>query len=235
MGSKKRSSSSVEEVEVEGQLDAVRDDNVVPNPLEKKKMKKEKKIDGALSVKPMERRKKRKALDKKRKHAAVSENEEEPKKPKQMGVESVAGEDHAPMVSSTSSGLPEFHIGVFKDLALADGKVREAAAEAMARELQEVQEAYERIENKDLVEGGFTLEAEKDDGLKNCAPSVRYAIRRLIRGVSSSREVLLVLFVCFCFLIFFMNVMYMHCQQNICGCVYVCVDIYYLFFPLISY
>lgn len=188
MGSKKRSSSSVEEVEVEGQLDAVRDDNVVLNPLEKKKMKKEKKIDGALSVKPMERRKKRKALDKKRKHAAVSENEEEPKKPKQMGVESVAGEDHAPMVSSTSSGLPEFHIGVFKDLALANGKVREAAAEAMARELQEVQEAYERIENKDLVEGGFTLEAEKDDGLKNCAPSVRYAIRRLIRGVSSSRE-----------------------------------------------
>ncbi|GJW37735.1 hypothetical protein Tco_0060655 [Tanacetum coccineum] len=31
-------------------------------------------------------------------------------------------------------------------------------------------------------------EAEKGDGLNKCAPSVRYAVRRLIRGVSSSRE-----------------------------------------------
>lgn len=37
--------------------------------------------------------------------------------------------------------------------------------------------------------GGSKLEAEKDDGLNNCAPSLRYAVRRLIRGVSSSREV----------------------------------------------
>lgn len=187
MGSKKRSSSSVEE-EVEGKIDAVTDNVVVPNPLEKKKMKKDKKVDETLSIKPMERFKKRKALDKERRHAAVSENEEEPKKPKQLRVESVAGEDHAPVASSSSSGLPEFHIDVFKDLALADGNVREAAAEAMVKELQAVQEAYERMENKDFVEVGLKLEAVKDDGLKNCAPSVRYAIRRLIRGVSSSRE-----------------------------------------------
>ncbi|VAI54877.1 unnamed protein product [Triticum turgidum subsp. durum] len=32
------------------------------------------------------------------------------------------------------------------------------------------------------------MEAEKEDGLDNCAPAVRYAIRRLIRGISSSRE-----------------------------------------------
>ena len=193
MGSKKRSSSSVEE-EVEGKIDAVMDNVVVPNPLEKKKMKmkKDKKVDETLSVKPMERFKKRKALDKERRHAAVPENEEEPKKPKQLRVEPVAGEDHAPVASSSSSGLPEFHIDVFKDLALADGNVREAAAEAMVKELQAVQEAYERMENKDFVEVGLKLEAVKDDGLKNCAPSVRYAIRRLIRGVSSSREVLLV-------------------------------------------
>ncbi|KAB1206723.1 hypothetical protein CJ030_MR7G013530 [Morella rubra] len=169
MGSKKRSSSSVEE-EAEGQKDTV-----VSNPLEKKKMKKEKKVDGALSVKPMERRKKRKALDKERRQSAVPENEEEPKKAKGIDAESVGGEDHASAVPSSYSGLPEHW---------------ESAAEAMVRELQEVQEAYERIENKDLVEGSLKLEAEKNDGLKNCAPSLRYAVRRLIRGVSSSREVL---------------------------------------------
>ncbi|KAB1206724.1 DNA polymerase V [Morella rubra] len=151
-------------------------------------MKKEKKVDGALSVKPMERRKKRKALDKERRQSAVPENEEEPKKAKGIDAESVGGEDHASAVPSSYSGLPEFHIGVFKDLASMDVKTRESAAEAMVRELQEVQEAYERIENKDLVEGSLKLEAEKNDGLKNCAPSLRYAVRRLIRGVSSSRE-----------------------------------------------
>ena len=223
MGSKKRSSSSVEE-EVEGKIDAVMDNVVVPNPLEKKKMKikKDKKVDETLSVKPMERFKKRKALDKERRHAAVSENEEEPKKPKQLRVESVADEDHAPVASSSSSGLPEFHIDVFKDLALADGKVREAAAEAMVKELQAVQEAYERMENKDFVEVGLKLEAVKDDGLKNCAPSVRYAIRRLIRGVSSSREVLLV----FYFILYkyiFMNVIYKHCFGKTYVVAYVCV------------
>lgn len=126
MGSKKRSSSSLEE-EVESQRDAF-----VLNPLEKKKMKKDNKVDGTLSVMPMERRKKRKALAKERRHAAVSENE---KKAKEMDVESVGGEDNAPVVSSSSGGLPEFHIGVFKDLASAEGKAREAAVEAMVREL----------------------------------------------------------------------------------------------------
>jgi DNA polymerase phi len=85
--------------------------------------------------------------------------------------------------------LPKFHIGVFKDLASVDVSVREGAVERLVTELQEVQKAYEVTENKEVVEGGLKLEAEKDDGLNDCAPSVRYAVRRLVRGASSSREV----------------------------------------------
>ncbi|KAJ9175014.1 hypothetical protein P3X46_013601 [Hevea brasiliensis] len=92
------------------------------------------------------------------------------------------------MVGSSTGGLPEFHIGVFKDLTSADVSVREAAVERLVTELQAVQKAYEMVENKELIEGGLTLEAEKNDGLNNCAPSLKYAVRRLIRGASSSRE-----------------------------------------------
>ncbi|KAK9283879.1 hypothetical protein L1049_012134 [Liquidambar formosana] len=195
MGSLKRV-NSVEEVVVKGQLDSANDD-VVSEPLEKKarreKKKNEKKKDVEMadggdaaahsvipnSIKPMERRKKRKAVDKER-HRVASENEG--RKPKQSSLESHSAS------SSTSSGLPEFHISVFKDLASADVSVREAAAEALVTELQEVQKVYDRLEKKEVAEGGLQLEAEKDDGLNNCAPSLRYAVRRLIRGVSSSRE-----------------------------------------------
>ncbi|GKV26598.1 hypothetical protein SLEP1_g35867 [Rubroshorea leprosula] len=44
----------------------------------------------------------------------------------------------------------------------------------------EVQKAYDRLDNKALVEDGAKLEAEKDGGLTNCVPSLRYAVRRLI-------------------------------------------------------
>ncbi|KHN33583.1 DNA polymerase V [Glycine soja] len=63
-----------------------------------------------------------------------------------------------------------------------------AAAKQMVTELKAVQNAYDSREEKESGEGGLKLEAEKDDGLDNCASSVRYAVRRLIRGVSSSRE-----------------------------------------------
>ncbi|KZV29182.1 DNA polymerase V [Dorcoceras hygrometricum] len=93
------------------------------------------------------------------------------------------------MNGNRSGGLlPEFHIGVFTNLAAADASIREAAAKLLATELNEIQNAYDRLENKDEVEDKSKLEAEKDDGLNNCAPSLRYAVRRLIRGVSSSRE-----------------------------------------------
>lgn len=194
MGSRKRSSESME-VEEEGQLDAPTNEVVLSDKL-KKKVKKQKGKNESLenkekaetssvpnSVKPMERRKKRKELDKERRRAA-SENEES--KPKKMDVEVQASTVGS---SLSGSGLPEFHIGVFKDLASLDGSVREAAVETLVTELQEVQKVYDRLENKDLIEDGLKLEAEKDDGLNQCAPSLRYAVRRLIRGVSSSREV----------------------------------------------
>ncbi|CAK9136946.1 unnamed protein product [Ilex paraguariensis] len=198
MGSKKRGSNSVED-EVKNQF-GIGNDKDVPEH-SRKKMKREKKDkkkeikveDGSAGpsvapdyVKPMERKKNRKALDKER-HRAESES-----KPKQFVL--VVAEDNdsevlmASSPSASSCGLPEFHIGVFKELASADVFVREKAAEALVMELVEVQKAYDKLEDKVLVEGGLKLEAEKDDGLNNCAPSVRYAVRRLIRGVSSSRE-----------------------------------------------
>ncbi|KAM1242632.1 hypothetical protein ACFX2G_034968 [Malus domestica] len=180
MGSKKRSSTSMEAA-----ADAVADDGGFSNLKKSKKGKTKQETTEAsapssltapTAVKPMERQKKRKALDKVRR---LHTEETKPKEPKTMEV---------PASSSTSGVLPEFHVGVFKDLSSADGSVREAAAEALAMELVAVQRAYDGLENKELVEGGVKLDAEKDDGLNDCAPSLRYAVRRLIRGVSSSRE-----------------------------------------------
>ncbi|KAJ0077791.1 hypothetical protein Patl1_37203 [Pistacia atlantica] len=72
------------------------------------------------------------------------------------------------------------------DLASADVSLRQAATESLVTELEEVQKAYERG-GKELVKNGIKLEADKDVGLNDRAPSVTYGVRRLIRGVSSSR------------------------------------------------
>lgn len=189
---KKRSSDKVQDAGVQ---DNEADVEAAARP--KKKMKGDKKTSKKVeegtsasststSMSFMEKKKKRKALDKER-HRAALENQDQ--KPKSMTAEKRPDEIAAPTVSSKSSDLPEFHISVFKDLASAEASVREAAVESLVKELQEVQKAYDQLEKKDLVDGGLKLEAEKDDGLNDCAPSVRYAIRRLIRGVSSSREV----------------------------------------------
>ncbi|KAM7474805.1 hypothetical protein LguiB_022048 [Lonicera macranthoides] len=187
MGSKKRGSDTVEVVDVKIDTNA---DKVASEPV-RKKMKKDKKKERQIdesaaptSVKPMERKKKRKALDKEKHRSSTDITES---KPKVVDAVSKVDDTEGQMVSSPSGGLPEFHIGVFKDLASADVSVREAAAERLATELQEVQKAFEKLEKKE-IEGELKLEAEKDDGLNNCAPSLRYAVRRLIRGVSSSRE-----------------------------------------------
>ncbi|KAJ6964929.1 hypothetical protein NC652_002988 [Populus alba x Populus x berolinensis] len=209
MGSKKRSSNSAEEVEdsdntntktENANLEDMNNENASSN-LSRKKMKKDKnKENGTLdgdaskaglynnnssSLKPMERRKKRKALDKERQHATL---EDKDGKTKKMDVDSKVTENKEQMGASSSGVLPEFHIGVFTELISADVSVREAAVERLVMELQKVQKAYENAENKVVVEDGLKLEAKKDDGLNDCAPSVRYAVRRLIRGASSSRE-----------------------------------------------
>ncbi|KAJ9549371.1 hypothetical protein OSB04_021914 [Centaurea solstitialis] len=182
MGSKKRSSDSVvEEV-----------DNHKSNTIsatenhQKKKIKKVKKNDGEeiaangnndASVKPMERKKKRKALDKEKHHrSSLDDDDNGEVKPKMVELEVKEVVENS---SRSVNSLPEFHIGVFKDLGSADVSVREAGAERLGMELQEVQKAYNMLEKKEDVEGGLKLDAEKDDGLNNCAPSVRYAIRGL--------------------------------------------------------
>nr|GEU41962.1 hypothetical protein [Tanacetum cinerariifolium] len=129
-------------------------------------MKKIKKSDGEIdkvktntdSETPMEQKKKRKALDKEKKNKSVVSDEN--------GVNSVDKVNVRNMeVENRISSMPEFHIGVFKNL------------------------GNKEVERKEEFDGGgFKLEADKDDGLNNCAPSVKYAVRRLIRGVSSSRE-----------------------------------------------
>ncbi|XP_023744837.1 uncharacterized protein LOC111892992 [Lactuca sativa] len=190
MGSKKRSSDSVEEIDI--QKSNTSSDSKVSSEHLKKKIKKVKKNEEEIEksnnndnssngVKPMERKKKRKALDKEKHRATSGDNTE--MKPILANLEVKEVEK-----SRTSNSLPEFHIGVFKDLGSADGLVREAAAERLVMELQVVQKAYNMLEKKEDVDGGLKLEAEKDDGLNNCAPSLRYAVRRLVRGVSSSRE-----------------------------------------------
>ena len=78
---------------------------------------------------------------------------------------------------------------VFRNLSSADAKIREAATLNLVQELQEVQTVYEQsgIEGND--DGDLKLEAAKDACLKNCAPTMKYAIHQLICGISSSRAV----------------------------------------------
>ncbi|KAH0448617.1 hypothetical protein IEQ34_022417 [Dendrobium chrysotoxum] len=136
------------------------------------------------SLKPMERKKKRKEMDKER-HRFVFEA----KGPSEVKNTSENGSViQIQLPSPQTSVFPGFHIDVFRNLASADSLVREAAAETLVRELIEVQRAFEQLGNNVDNEGSPQLEAEKDDGLEGCAPSLRYAVRRLIRGVSSSRE-----------------------------------------------
>ncbi|CAI0425340.1 unnamed protein product [Linum tenue] len=197
MGSKRRTSSLVEEA---NEVVGVEEENALANPI-KKKMKKVKeksgdRADGGVptasipsagtnSIKIMERKKQRKTLDKLRRRGSWDANAQE--KPKLMDVDSKVDETSGQMVASSSNAVPVFHIDVFKDLASADASSREAAVERLVAELQEVHRAYKGSKEL-LFESGSDLEAEKDDGLKDCAPSVRYAVRRLIRGTSSSRE-----------------------------------------------
>ncbi|RAL45000.1 hypothetical protein DM860_003759 [Cuscuta australis] len=138
------------------------------------------------SSNPMENKKERRLKNKTR-HLEESEIAEP--KPKKIALE--LKNDGKMETSPSSSGggnLPQFHIGVFKDLSAADSSLREAAVEKLVTELQEVQKAYDQLEDKETVDGELKLEADMEDGLDMCAPSLRYAVRRLIRGVSSSRE-----------------------------------------------
>jgi DNA polymerase phi len=141
----------------------------------------------------MERKKQRKELDKERHRQSAESEATAAAKPQPSPEEVSAAPAVSPQPAPAATG-PGLHMNVFRDLASPEASVREAAAEALVAELKGVQKAYEKGVRKGENEGGAgdepsQMEAEKDDGLENCAPSVRYAVRRLIRGISSSREV----------------------------------------------
>ncbi|KAF3779787.1 DNA polymerase V [Nymphaea thermarum] len=129
----------------------------------------------------MEKKKKRKQMDKERHRIKSAET-------KELVPKKVTGpSDQVPALQPSSKSVQGFHIDIFRDLSSVEVSARESAVEALVKELQKVQEAYEKSGGT-VYEGNSQLEAEKDEGLKSCAPSLRYALRRLIRGVSSSRE-----------------------------------------------
>ncbi|KFK28136.1 hypothetical protein AALP_AA8G477000 [Arabis alpina] len=188
MGSKKRSNAETsEEVEKNHTDDGF---------MKKKKSKNVDDTDAAAAAetvtgaassgKDMEKKKKRKASDKERKRVALENDGES----KPMVVDSKSKEvpETSITAASSSSSLPELPLNYFRDLASSDASVREAAAASLVSRLQEIQKQYEMLPDKESVDGGLMLEAEKNDGLDSCAPHLRYALRRLIRGVSSSRE-----------------------------------------------
>jgi DNA polymerase phi len=202
MGSKKRSNDDSTEL--------VENDNLPDSSIVKKKKSKTEKMNTvanydsdtaaaaaevpgvASSGKDMEKKKMRKASDKQRRlEAALKKNNGVgASRPKPIPVAVNSNSDEAddeslPSAAASSSSLP---LNYFTDLASSDASVREAAAESLVLRLQEIQKQYEMLPDKESVDGGLMLEAEKNDGLDNCAPHLRYALRRLIRGVSSSRE-----------------------------------------------
>jgi DNA polymerase phi len=198
MAGKKRPPTALAELDA----DSSQDEEVKPAkafPAEQMPAKKKKKL-------AMELKKQRKQLDKDR-HRQSADN---PKpKPQPAAAEEPAAAAAAAVVPAPApapvavvpvpapapvaavAAGPGLRMNVFKDLASPEASLREAAAEALVAELREVQSAYEKStqEGEEEADGPSQMEAEKDDGLDNCAPAVRYAIRRLIRGISSSREV----------------------------------------------
>ena len=48
---------------------------------------------------------------------------------------------------------------------------------------------YEQIDTEGNDDGDLKLEAAKDACLKNCAPTMKYVIHRLICGISSSKAI----------------------------------------------
>ncbi|WVZ77983.1 hypothetical protein U9M48_025769 [Paspalum notatum var. saurae] len=175
MAGKKRAQADLAVAEAVVASDASQDEVVAEAPAKKKKL-------------AMERKKQRKELDKERHRQSAESAAAKPQPP----AEEAAAPVNSPPAPAAAAG-PGLHMNVFRDLASPETSAREAAAEALVAELREVQKAYEKGARKGEREAGHgdgpsQMEAEKDDGLENCAPSVRYAIRRLIRGISSSRE-----------------------------------------------
>lgn len=144
-----------------------------------------------LNLNPMERRKKRKRLDKER--------------PRLTSLDQA--DSSSPMAHSTTNPPPPassfphaLDLNLFSQLSSPVASVRDSAVESLVTTLRLVQLDFQRQRQRqrqakergvviDVDRGSRLLEAHKEDGLQNCADSVRYSVRRLIRGVSSSRAV----------------------------------------------
>ncbi|GBG91164.1 hypothetical protein CBR_g52045 [Chara braunii] len=79
---------------------------------------------------------------------------------------------------------------IYWNLASIDDRVRQVATEALVKEIKEGQEAFERGGNDGNVSVGALLGGgdEVKELLKDCSPGLQYALRRLIRGMASSRQ-----------------------------------------------
>jgi DNA polymerase phi len=97
------------------------------------------------------------------------------------------GDDVVSGTNSANQSLTPVGMQIYWNLSSMNMTVREAAALALVRELREKQEEFTAGGGR----GGIAevLGAKDNDGLfDGCAPAVQYALRRLVRGLGSSRE-----------------------------------------------
>ncbi|XP_078169709.1 uncharacterized protein LOC144564074 [Carex rostrata] len=185
MGVKKRTSASMEET-TNGPTEMATDSTISSSKISE-------------NLKQMEKRKARKALDKERRRLAsegkqqaeskLESTTEAPKEESESKQVKQESKEAGTSVTSTSLAQPGLHLDLFSGLSSQESSVREEATEQLVRELRDVQRSYEESNGENGGAGEVVnMEAKKDDGMENCAPSLRYAIRRFIRGVSSSRE-----------------------------------------------
>ncbi|BBN10857.1 DNA polymerase phi [Marchantia polymorpha subsp. ruderalis] len=81
---------------------------------------------------------------------------------------------------------------IYWNLSSVEASVREVASLALVKELTAAQKDYEErgLGKEERAAEAVILGEGKveEDGLEDCSPAVQYALRRLVRGVASSRE-----------------------------------------------
>ncbi|KAL3690685.1 hypothetical protein R1sor_004336 [Riccia sorocarpa] len=124
---------------------------------------------------------------------------------KRKGPTKVRGDETPAMPSAASPSAPNglnasmdegvvpepVGMQIYWNLSSVQANVREAASLALVKELIAAQKDYEaRGLGKDdrAAEALPQGEGKVEEGLHDCSPSVQYALRRLVRGVASSRE-----------------------------------------------
>ncbi|CAM6028277.1 unnamed protein product [Sphagnum balticum] len=101
-----------------------------------------------------------------------------------------AGNSEMARLADSSSACPEpVGMQIYWNLSSVNACVREAAAVALAKELESDQQEFEAGGRQEgAAEEVLGAVKDVDGALKGCAPSVRYAVRRLVRGLGSARE-----------------------------------------------